>query len=89
MWRSAQTLREQPNCSRHPRSRDLADAGPLRVRHAHGLPAQPRHVIYSLGGCLDVAMPIFNTPGVEAIIVTTEKGADDLRACGRRLGALT
>jgi hypothetical protein len=53
------------------------------------LPAQPRHVIYSLGGCLDVAMPIFNTPGVEAIIVTTEKGADDLRACGRRLGALT
>jgi len=79
----AQTLREQPRLIQTPQEPDDEPMPALyEFRHAHGLPAQPRHVIYSLGGCLDVAMPIFNTAGVEAIIVTTTKGADDLRACG-------
>ena len=79
----AQTLREQPRLLQTPQEPgDPPMPALYEFRHAHGLPAQPRHVIYSLGGCLDVAMPVFNTPGVETIIVTTEKGAADLRACG-------
>jgi hypothetical protein len=79
----AQTLREQPRLLQTPQEPDDPPMPALyEFRHTHGLPAQPRHVIYSLGGCLDVAMPVFNTPGVEAIIVTTEKRAADLRACG-------
>ena len=79
----AQTLREQPRLIQTPQEPDDPPMPALyEFRHTHGLPAQPRHVIYSLGGCLDIAMPVFNTPGVEAIIVTTEKGAADLRACG-------
>lgn len=79
----AQTLREQPRLLQTPQEPDDPPAPALYAfRRAHGLPAQPRHVVYSLGGCLDVALPVFNTPGVEAIVVTTEKGAADLRACG-------
>jgi riboflavin biosynthesis pyrimidine reductase len=79
----AQTLREQPRLVQTPQETGEPPMPSLYAfRHAHGLPTQPRHVIYSLGGCLEVAMPIFNTPGVEAIIVTTEKGAAELHACG-------
>lgn len=79
----AQTLREQPRLLQTPQEPDDPPMPALyEFRHTHGLPAQPRHVVYSLGGCLDVAMPVFNTPGIEAIIVTTAKGAADLRACG-------
>ena len=79
----AQTLREQPRLLQTPQEPDDPPMPALyEFRHAHGLPAQPRHVIYSLGGCLDIAMPVFNTPGVEAINVPTETGAADLRACG-------
>jgi riboflavin biosynthesis pyrimidine reductase len=79
----AQTLREQPRLLQTPQEPDDPPAPSLYAfRRAHGLPAQPRHVVYSLGGCLDVALPVFNTPGVEAIVLTTEKGAADLRACG-------
>jgi riboflavin biosynthesis pyrimidine reductase len=79
----AQTLREQPRLLQTPQEPDDPPMPALyEFRHAHGLPAQPRHVIYSLGGCLDIAMPVFNTPGVEATIVTTAKGAAELRACG-------
>lgn len=79
----AQTLREQPELLQTPQTPDDPPMPALYAfRRAHGLPMQPRHIVYSLGGCLDVALPVFNTPGVEAIIVTTEKGAADLRACG-------
>jgi riboflavin biosynthesis pyrimidine reductase len=53
-----------------------------RFRLAHGLPRQPRHVVYSLRGCLDASLPIFSTPDVEAIVLTTDPGAADLRSCG-------
>jgi riboflavin biosynthesis pyrimidine reductase len=79
----AQTLREQPRLLQVPQEPDDPPMPALyRFRHAHGLPPQPRHVVYSLRGCLDPALPIFNTSGVEAIVVTTEAGAADLRACG-------
>ena len=58
----AQTLREQPRLLQTPQEPDDPPMPALyEFRHTHGLPAQPRHVIYSLGGCLDVAMPVFNT----------------------------
>ena len=84
MWRSArQTLREQPRLLQTPQEPgDPPMPAFYEFRHAHGLPAQPRHVVYSLGGCLDIAMPVFNTPGVEAIIVTTEKEPPTFCACG-------
>jgi riboflavin biosynthesis pyrimidine reductase len=79
----AQTLREQPELLQTPQTPDDPPMPLLYAfRRAHGLPVQPRHIVYSLGGCLDVALPVFNTPGVEAIVVTTEQGAADLRACG-------
>jgi riboflavin biosynthesis pyrimidine reductase len=79
----AQTLREQPELLQTPQTPDDPPMPLLYAfRRAHGLPVQPRHIVYSLGGCLDVALPVFNTPGVEAIVVTTEKGAADLSDCG-------
>ena len=84
----AQTLREQPRLLQTPQEPDDPPMPALyEFRHTHGLPAQPRHVIYSLGGCLDVAMPVFNTPGVEAIIVTTEREPPTFAPAARRLGA--
>lgn len=79
----AQTLREQPKLVQTPQEPGDPPAPALyRFRVAHGLPQQPRQVIYSLRGCLDLAMPVFNTPDVEVMIVTTERGAAELRACG-------
>lgn len=79
----AQTLREQPRLIQTPQEPGEAPMPALyRFRLAHGLPRQPRHVVYSLRGCLDAGLPIFNTPDVEAIVLTTDPGATDLRACG-------
>ena len=79
----AQTLREQPRLVQTPREPGEAPMPALyRFRLAHGLTTEPRHVVYSLRGGLDPALPVFNTPGVEVIVVTTDAGAVDLRACG-------
>jgi riboflavin biosynthesis pyrimidine reductase len=79
----AQTLREQPGLIQTPQEPGEEPMEALyRFRRAHGLPAQPRHVVYSLRGCLDLTRPIFNTPGVEVIVVTTQAGELDLRSCG-------
>jgi riboflavin biosynthesis pyrimidine reductase len=79
----AQTVREQPRLIQTPQEPgDEPMPALYRFRQAHGLPAEPRHVIYSLRGCLDLTLPIFNAPGVEVIVLTTEAGAIDLRACG-------
>jgi hypothetical protein len=60
----AQTLREQPGLIQTPQEPGEEPMEALyRFRQAHGLPAQPRHVVYSLRGCLDLTRPIFNTPG--------------------------
>jgi hypothetical protein len=77
----AQTLRQQPRLLQTPREPGEAPRPALyRFRLAHGLTAEPRHV-YSLRGCLDPALPVFNTPGVEVIVLTTDAGAVDLSAC--------
>lgn len=79
----AQTLREQPRLIQTPREPGEPPTPALyRFRLAHGLTTEPRHVVYSLRGDLDPALPIFNTSGVEAIVLTTAAGAADLRACG-------
>jgi len=79
----AQTLREQPALLQIPQEPGDEPAPALyRFRQAHGLPAQPRHVVYSLRGCLDPGLAIFNTPGIEVIALTMPAGAADLRACG-------
>ena len=79
----AQTLREQPRLIQTPQEPGEAPVPALyRFRHAHGLPAQPRHIVYSLRGRLDASLPIFNTPDVETIVLTTHRGAAALRSCG-------
>jgi riboflavin biosynthesis pyrimidine reductase len=79
----AQTLREQPRLIQTPREPGEPPMPALyRFRQAHGLTTEPRHVVYSLRGCLDPALPVFDTPGVEVIVLTTDAGAADLRACG-------
>jgi riboflavin biosynthesis pyrimidine reductase len=79
----AQTLREQPKLVQNPQEPGEPPAPELyRFRTAHGLPREPRHVVYSLYGCLDLSMAVFNTPGVEVIVLTTETGAAELRRCG-------
>ena len=79
----AQTLREQPGLLQVPQEPGDEPAPALyRFRLAHGLPARPRHVVYSLRGCLDPALAIFNTPELEVIALTSPVGATDLRACG-------
>ncbi len=79
----AQTLREQPRLVQTPQEPGEPPLPALyRFRRAHGLPEQPRHVVYSRRGRLDPAHPIFNTPGVDVIVLTGETGAGDLRASG-------
>jgi riboflavin biosynthesis pyrimidine reductase len=79
----AQTLRDQP---------DLVGAaddvgGELgaalrRFRDAQGRPRFPLHVLYSGSGVLDLGLPMFGTPGLRTIVVTTAAGARTLRARG-------
>ena len=79
----AETVRQQPGLVQTPQAPgDEPMTALYRFRRAHGLPPEPRHIIYSLRGCLDLAHPIFNTPGVEVIVVTNAAGETDLRACG-------
>src|SRR5262249_61135535 len=51
-------------------------------RVAHGLPREPRHVIYTRSGNLDPSLAVFRAAGVEAIAVTTPHGAGALGASG-------
>jgi riboflavin biosynthesis pyrimidine reductase len=86
----AQTLREQPDLVQTPQAPgDESMPALRRFRLEHGLPAQPRHVIYSRHGDLDLALPVFHTPGVEVLVVTTENGAATLRARGAEATGVT
>ena len=79
----AQTLREQPELVQTPQAPgDEPMPALARFRVAHGLPVQPRHVIYSRRGDLDLDLPVFRTPGVEVLVVTTAEGAAALSARG-------
>jgi riboflavin biosynthesis pyrimidine reductase len=79
----AQTVREQPRLVLTPQEPGDEPAPELYAfRTAHGLPYHPRNVVYSLFGRLPLAHPIFNTQGLEAIIVTSAAGAVELAARG-------
>jgi riboflavin biosynthesis pyrimidine reductase len=79
----AQTLREQPTLVQTPREPGEPPAPELyRFRVAHGLPYHPRVVIYSLFGRLDPDHPVFNTRGLEPIVVGTSVAEATLTARG-------
>jgi riboflavin biosynthesis pyrimidine reductase len=79
----AQTLRDQPALVG-----TLDDSGSdlgavlERFRQSHGLRRLPVQVIYTQAGALDLQAPMFSTPGVEVIVVTTGQGARRLRSQG-------
>jgi riboflavin biosynthesis pyrimidine reductase len=86
----AQTLREQPTLVQTPQAPgDEPMPALARFRVAHGLPAQPRHVISSRHCDLDLDLPVFRTPGVEVLVVTTAEGAAALSARGAAARGVT
>ena len=75
----AQTLREQPALVQLPQEPGDPPAPELYdTRLRRGLPRYPRIVVYSLFGRLPLGNLVFRTPGVEIIVVTSERGADEL-----------
>ena len=85
----AQTLRDQPRLV--PSPQELGDPpvpALYRFREAHGLPHHPRAVIYSSQGRLELDSPVFNTPGMDVIIVGTTSVAEKLSARGATAPAL-
>src|SRR5262249_35113850 len=80
----AQTLRDQPNLIG--RVDDVGgDLGESlrRFRVEHGRSPVPLQVIYSESGRLDLTVPIFNTPELTPIVVTTSAGERRLRVGSR------
>jgi riboflavin biosynthesis pyrimidine reductase len=59
-----------------------------RFRESNGLPRHPRAIVYSLRGRLDLSSPIFNTPGMDAIVVSTPSAAALLLDAGARTRAV-
>jgi riboflavin biosynthesis pyrimidine reductase len=86
----AQTLRDQPGLAGtlgHARS-DLGEVLE-RFRMSHGLRRLPLQVIYTQSGDLDLDVRIFNTPGIEVLVVTTAHGARRLRLQGSERKGVT
>ena len=79
----AQTLRDQPDLVQTPQEPgEPAVPNLYRFRVAHGLPYHPRVVVYSLFGRLDPEHPVFNTPGLDPIVVGTSVAEATLTARG-------
>jgi riboflavin biosynthesis pyrimidine reductase len=57
-----------------------------RFRETHGLPHHPRAILYSLRGDLDPTHPVFNTPGMDVIVVGTPDARSALAARGGARG---
>jgi len=75
----AQTLREQPDLVQLPQEPGEPPTPELdEFRLRRGLPRYPRIVVYSVFGRLPLGNPVFRTPGVEVIVVTGERGGDEL-----------
>jgi riboflavin biosynthesis pyrimidine reductase len=75
----AQTLREQPRLVQLPQEPGEPPAPELyEFRRRRGLSRYPRLVVYSLFGRLPLGNLVFRTPGVEIIVVTSERGVDEL-----------
>jgi riboflavin biosynthesis pyrimidine reductase len=79
----AQTLRDQPHLVQTPQEPGEEPAPHLyRFRTDHKLPYYPRLIVYSLFGRLPLGNPVFHTPGLEVIVVTGERGVDELSRRG-------
>ncbi|MGH7304905.1 MAG: hypothetical protein ACRELZ_16595 [Candidatus Rokuibacteriota bacterium] len=79
----AQTVRDQPRLI--PTPQELGDPPVPALYHfrvAHGLPHHPRAIVYSLQGRLELTIPLFNTPGMDVIVVGTTGAAATLSARG-------
>lgn len=76
-----QTPREAWEDEAFPDLKPVSDALYL-FRQARGLSRHPKNIRYSPSGRLDLSDPLFNTSGVEVIVVTTEEGAERLLAAG-------
>ncbi len=75
----AQTTRDQPGLVQTPQEPGEPPVPELyRFRTDHGLPHHPRVVVYSLFGRLRLGSAMFNTPGLDVIVVTTDAGAAEL-----------
>lgn len=75
----AQTVRDQPALVLTPQEPGDEPVPELyRFRAAHGLSKHPRNIVYSMGGRLPLRHPIFTTPEVEPLVVTTEAGAAEI-----------
>src|SRR5207245_8135107 len=71
----AQTVREQPGLVLTPQEPGDEPAPDLYAfRIARGLSYHPRNVVYSLYGRLPLEHPIFTTPGLDAVVLTTPAG---------------
>lgn len=79
----AQTLRDQPDLigAVDDVGGELGEAL-IRFRAEQGRRRVPLHVVYSESGRLNLDVPIFNTPALTAIVVTTGPGARLLRSQG-------
>jgi riboflavin biosynthesis pyrimidine reductase len=79
----AQTLRDQPDLlgALDDVHWELGEAL-IRLRAEQGRGRVPLQVVYSESGRLDLGVPIFNTPGVTAIVVTSAQGARLLHSNG-------
>lgn len=75
----AQTLRDQPHLVQTPQEPGEEPAPELyRFRTEHKLPYHPRTIVYSLFGRLPLDNPVFHTPGLEVIVITSERGVGEL-----------
>src|SRR5262249_57425510 len=84
----AQAVREQPRLVLTPQEPGDEPAPDLYAfRIARGLSYHPCNVVYSLYGRLSLDDPIFTTPGLDTIVVTTPAGARLLRSRARRTPA--
>jgi riboflavin biosynthesis pyrimidine reductase len=79
----AQTLRDQPHLVQTPQEPGEEPVPELyRFRTDQKLPYHPRTIVYSLLGRLPLGNPVFHTAGLEVIVITSERGVDELSRRG-------
>ena len=80
----AGTLRSVPNHRWTPERVNPAMSGEyLELRRQLGMPAHPLNVFVTSRGELDLEAPVFRTPGLPVLIVTTHEGARRLSSAER------
>jgi riboflavin biosynthesis pyrimidine reductase len=79
----SETVRQQPELiltPQQPSDESLPELYAFRL--SHGLPRHPRNVVYSLHGRLPREHRMFNTPGIQPVVVTTDAGRAELHRRG-------